>query len=119
MKRRAIGVASSHLARRVAEIRLETFGDDGVPRLAERLGLPVQTWRHYEAGVVMPATVLLEFIEATGASPGWLLTGQGEKFQVSPPVGRARGSQLRGGHGHGAACDTTDDRRDAGLPVSR
>jgi hypothetical protein len=77
-------VITSCLARRVAEIRRKTLGADGVPRLAERLGLPVQTWRNYEAGVVMPATVLLKFIEVTGADPGWLLNGEGDKFQGSP-----------------------------------
>ena len=41
---------SSHLARRVAQIRRETFGDDGIPYLAERLGLPA-----LEASMVKPS----------------------------------------------------------------
>jgi hypothetical protein len=111
-------VISSHLARRVAEIRQETFGVDGVPHLAERLGLPAGTWRNYEAGVIMPATVLLKFIEVTEANPGWLLNGQGEKFQGSP-ARRAMGGRERGGHSHGSAHHSTDDHRDAGHPVPR
>ena len=51
-----------------------------VQALAEELGLPDDTWRNYEAGVVIPAPVLLMFIEATGAHPHWLLTGQGDRY---------------------------------------
>jgi hypothetical protein len=67
------------LARRVRQIRRECFGEDGVPRLAEALRLPSRTWMNYEAGVTIPAPVILRLIEVCGASPHWLLTGEGEK----------------------------------------
>lgn len=35
---------------------------------------------NYETGVVIPATVILRFIEITRASPRWLLTGEGPPF---------------------------------------
>jgi hypothetical protein len=79
-----LAMISSLVGCRVAEIRRETFGDDDVPRLAERLGLPTRTWRNYEAGVVIRAPVLPEFIALTGASPGWRLTGEGDKLQGAP-----------------------------------
>ena len=34
-----------------------------------------------KAGVTMPDLVLLKFIQATGVCPGWLLTGEGQKFR--------------------------------------
>lgn len=66
------------LARRVREIRRALVGEDGGPLLAEALDLPARTWLNYEAGVMIPATVILRFIEISGASPHWLLTGEGE-----------------------------------------
>jgi hypothetical protein len=71
--------ARQALARRVRQVRVERFGDD-CGRLADELGLPLQTWLNYEGGVVMPATVLLEFMELTGTSPRWLLTGEGDVY---------------------------------------
>ena len=68
------------LSRSVREIRLELYGEAGAPALAARLELPPGTWRNFEAGVTMPAEVLLRFIEVTGADPHWLLTGQGERY---------------------------------------
>jgi hypothetical protein len=68
------------LAARVRQIRRERYGEAGAPALAEELGLPDETWRNYEAGVVMPAIVLLQFVEVTGAHSHWLLTGQGERY---------------------------------------
>lgn len=73
-------VRQASLAQRVRQIRQELFGEDGGAVLAEVLNLPARTWRNYEEGVAMPATVLLRFIEITGASPHWLLTGEGEPF---------------------------------------
>jgi len=73
--------AREALARRVRQVRLELYFDDG-EELAESLGLPLRTWLNYEAGYVMPATVLLEFIDVTGADPRWLLTGEGQAFAV-------------------------------------
>lgn len=68
------------LARRVRAIREEQYGSDGVPAIAEDLGLREQTWRHYEAGVNIPADVILRFIAVTNAHPYWLLSGSGEKY---------------------------------------
>jgi hypothetical protein len=86
------------LARRVREIRRRLFGDNGGPFLAEALHLPYRTWRNYEAGVTIPAAVLLRFIEVCGASPHWLLAGEGEPFLegdrpgILTPVHRGTGT---------------------------
>jgi hypothetical protein len=77
--------AKSDLARRIREVREELLGQDGGPLLAEILGLPDRTWRNYEVGVTIPATVILAFILVCGVNPGWLLTGEGERFlEVAP-----------------------------------
>ena len=55
-------------------------GEHGGPLLAEQLGVPHRTWAHFESGVAIPATTILDFIAATGVSPRWLATGEGEKF---------------------------------------
>lgn len=68
------------IAGRVRAIRDELYGEDGGPRLAEALGLPFRTWSNYEAGVTIPGEVLLSFIEITGVSPHWLLTGEGHRY---------------------------------------
>jgi hypothetical protein len=62
------------------------FGREGVPHLADALGLPCRTWLNYEAGVIMPATVILRFVELTGANPSRLLKGHGPMFvgEVTP-----------------------------------
>ena len=57
------------MARRVREIREELYGEHGVSLLTMELGLPAGTWLNYEAGVSVPATVILRFIEVTGAPP--------------------------------------------------
>src|SRR3954452_6352246 len=72
------------LAGRVREIHLERFGEHGGPMLADALGLPSRTWWNYEAGATIPAPVILRFIEVTGANPGWLLKGEGEKYADRP-----------------------------------
>ncbi len=64
------------LARRIREIRLELYGENGLPTLAQSLKVPAETWLNYERGVTMPADVLLEFLELTGADPQSLLTGE-------------------------------------------
>jgi transcriptional regulator with XRE-family HTH domain len=75
------------LAGRLRELRRVCFGEHGGPLLAERLGLPPRTWANYEQGVMIPGTVILKLIDATGVSPHWLLTGQGVR---SDRRGRAR-----------------------------
>jgi len=74
------GRRGSGLARRIREIRRAMFGEHGGPALAEALGIPHRTWMNYEAGVTVPAPILLQFIEICQASPHWLLTGEGERF---------------------------------------
>ena len=70
------------LASRVREIREDLFGEHGGPLLASALRLPFRTWYNYESGGTIPAQVMLRFIETTHAHPHWLLTGEGEKYQV-------------------------------------
>jgi hypothetical protein len=71
------------LSRRLREIRQELFGEHGGPELARRLSLPARTWYNYETGVTVPAEVLLGFIDQTGATPLWLLSGEGPKYRRS------------------------------------
>jgi hypothetical protein len=71
------------VSRRLREIREEIFGEHGGPELARRLNLPARTWYNYESGVTVPAEVLLDFIEQTGANPFWLLNGQGPRYHHS------------------------------------
>ena len=52
--------------------------------MARRLGLPVRTWYNYEAGVTVPAEVVLRIVELTAAEPTWLLHGKGQRFRSSP-----------------------------------
>ena len=61
------------LAQRVGEIRHELYGAHGGPLLAEALRLPYRTWRNSEAGVTIPALVILRFLAISGANPLWLL----------------------------------------------
>jgi hypothetical protein len=65
---------------RLRQTRLEAYMDGGIPSLAEALGLPPMTWANYEMGVVVPDSVILEFVCLTGVSPRWLLTGEGQPF---------------------------------------
>src|SRR5690242_2086128 len=71
------------IAGRVRAVRLGRFGDD-VDLLAVALGLPSETWLNYEAGVVMPAEILLHYMTLTGVDPEWLLTGRGERRESLP-----------------------------------
>jgi hypothetical protein len=68
------------LAQRVREIREDLYGPHGARSLADDLELPAETWANYERGVIIPAQVILAFIEVTGAAPHWLLTGAGERY---------------------------------------
>jgi hypothetical protein len=74
---------------RVRHIRVEEFGNDGVPSLATAIGIPTRTWESYEAGVTMPAEVVLRFVELTGAHPTWLLTGAGDMYLAGWKVRRS------------------------------
>ncbi len=53
--------------------------------MARRLGIPVRTWYNYEAGVTVPAEVVLRIIQLTSLEPSWLLNGNGPKFRLAAP----------------------------------
>ncbi len=72
------------LAPRIREIRLALFGEGGIARLAEALGINGQTWENFERGVTIPSFVILRFIEVTDVEPHWLLTGKGERYRGRP-----------------------------------
>jgi hypothetical protein len=76
------------LAQRILEIRLDLYGKNGGPLLAEALEIPFRTLHHYESGCTIPAHTILRFIELTGAHPHWLLTGRGERFMDRDPTSR-------------------------------
>ncbi len=71
----------AQLSSRLREVRQEIFGEHGGPELARRLSIPARTWYNYETGVTVPAEVLLAFIDQTGTSPLWLLTGEAPKYR--------------------------------------
>ena len=56
------------LSERLRRARVAHFGDDGVADLSRRLGVPERTWRNFEAGVTMPADVVLRFMVLTGVT---------------------------------------------------
>ena len=68
------------LAERIREIRIDLYGKNGGPLLAEALKIPFRTLHNYESGCTIPAQTILRFIELTGADPHWLLTGHGDRF---------------------------------------
>jgi hypothetical protein len=74
------------LPERLREIRLDRFGEHGIPRLSETMKIPAGTWENFEAGVQVPGWALLEFIEICGVDPHWLLTGEGERYRVRSEV---------------------------------
>jgi hypothetical protein len=76
----------SPLAARVCEVRRKLYGERGASLLAEDLELPARTWLNYESGVVIPATVILRFIDLTGVDPRWLLTGKGDPMRPRPAL---------------------------------
>lgn len=73
--------AKFDLAERLRAVRTETYGERGGPELARRLNIPIRTWYNYEAGVTVPAEVILRFIELTSVEPTWLLHGEGPKYR--------------------------------------
>ncbi len=70
----------SDLGRRVREIRMALYGENGGPLLAKALKVPFPNLHDYENGSTIPGESILRFIELTGADPHWLLTGDGERF---------------------------------------
>jgi hypothetical protein len=75
-------VRCRELAGRLRAVRVERFGDGGLPELARRLDLPARTWHNYESGVTVPGDVLLRFLVITAVEPGWLLDGRGPKYRA-------------------------------------
>jgi hypothetical protein len=70
----------SDLGRRVREIRVALYGENGGPLLAEELKVPYPSLHDFENGCTIPGESILRFIELTGVHPHWLLTGDGERF---------------------------------------
>ncbi len=68
------------VGQRIHEIRTELYGEYGIEALTQALGIPTQTWLNYERGVTMPGGMMLRFLDITGTSPHWLLTGEGDPF---------------------------------------
>jgi hypothetical protein len=69
------------LAGRLLALRSELFGERGGPEMARRLGIPVRTWYNYEAGVTVPADIILKILKLTSVEVDWLLEGQGPRFR--------------------------------------
>jgi hypothetical protein len=69
------------LAERLRRVRVELYGEDGVPELARQLGIPERAWSRYESGVTVPAEVVLQFLELTCVEPIWLLRGSGPLYR--------------------------------------
>jgi hypothetical protein len=84
---------SDLLASRVREIRLEKFGAEGVVDVSGAMNIAPRTWDHFENGVMIPAWILLKFIEITGVEPHWLLTGKGERYRFPPAKSSLRASR--------------------------
>src|SRR5688500_10196709 len=77
-----LSVERAKMARRLRQVRIERFGEDGMAIAADLMCVTAETWRGYEMGDAIPALVVLQFSEITGASPAWLLTGRGWRFAV-------------------------------------
>jgi hypothetical protein len=68
------------LSVRLRELRKDLYGQNGSRFLADALEIPEQTWSNYESGVTVPAEIVLELQVLTSVTAGWLLTGDGEKY---------------------------------------
>jgi hypothetical protein len=68
------------LGARIREVREDMYGEHGAQFMADALGIALRTWTNYEAGVVMPAKIVLQVIDTMNVNPSWLLTGRGEKY---------------------------------------
>ena len=63
---------------------------------------PSRTWRNYEAGVAIPAVVVLQFIEVCGVNPDWLRSGRGRKYTSRDRAGSTTTAVGAGSLGSGA-----------------
>jgi hypothetical protein len=79
------------LAGRIADLRVEMFGERGRANMARWLGVPQRTWYKYEEGTAIPAQVVLRIIELTSVEPEWLLNGTGPKYRPVRPEERDQG----------------------------
>ena len=68
------------LGSRLREVREDVYGEFGAQFLADALGIPLQTWLNYEAGVLAPGAIVLQLQVITGVTAGWLLDGDGKKY---------------------------------------
>jgi hypothetical protein len=71
---------SLELGARLRDIAHELHGEEGTEVVAALLGIPIRTLENFEAGVTLPAELLLGFIAVTGANPDWLKAGRGPRF---------------------------------------
>ena len=77
-----MSVAEASLSERLRRIRLDRFGEHGIPALSDAINIPARTWENIERGVQIPGSVILQFIEITRVEPHWLLTGEGERYRA-------------------------------------
>jgi hypothetical protein len=82
------------IAKRLRELRVRHFGENGIGVCARRVGVPYRSWYNYERGIAVPGEVILRFIDATGVEPIWLLHGQGPMYQ---PGAEGTHQQAHGG----------------------
>lgn len=68
------------MGRRLIQIRSDLYSVGGAGELAQHLGVPTRTWTNYEAGVTVPAEIILMLVCRIGVKPHWLLTGKGRKY---------------------------------------
>lgn len=71
---------NSTICDRVKFLRESSFGGRGKTQMAEVTGIPYNTYLRYETSTEPPASAVWSICRATGADPGWLLSGQGEPF---------------------------------------
>lgn len=69
------------IARRLAALRLELFGENGHADIAKCIGVPVRSWKNFENGVTAPSDVMLKVLVLFNVEPNWLLNGKGPTFR--------------------------------------
>ncbi|MCY2930303.1 MAG: LexA family transcriptional regulator [Planctomycetota bacterium] len=74
---------NADLCRRIAQVRVETFGARGKSAFAKALGISPSTYDYYESARVPPADVLLRMATVGGVDLTWLLTGQAAQAPVA------------------------------------
>jgi len=79
--------------------RIDLLADKvgGKNELARRAGLGSSAVSQYSHGTTPGADALAKLVAATGCSPGWLLTGEGEPFPPADPntaAGREAAEQM-------------------------